>query len=50
MFPRVWVAERNGYSQSEGLEPHFDIFDNPDKIDEAMRSGEVDGGNITPKT
>ena len=38
-YAPVWVAERNGYFRSEGIEPRFEIFDNAEKINEVMRSG-----------
>jgi ABC-type nitrate/sulfonate/bicarbonate transport system substrate-binding protein len=40
-YAPVWVAERKGYFQAEGIEPHFEIFDNAEKINEVMRSGEA---------
>jgi NitT/TauT family transport system substrate-binding protein len=40
-YAPVWVAERKGYFRSEGIEPRFEIFDNAEKINEVMRSGEA---------
>ncbi|SRR5260221_10823255 len=40
-YAPVWVAEQNGYFRDEGVEPHFEIFDNAEKINEVMRSGEA---------
>ena len=40
-YAPVWVAEQNGYFQDEGVDPHFEIFDNAEKINEVMRSGEA---------
>ena len=40
-YAPVWVAEHNGYFQDEGVDPHFEIFDNAEKINEVMRSGEA---------
>jgi NitT/TauT family transport system substrate-binding protein len=38
-YAPVWVAERKGYFQGEGVEPQFEIFDNAEKINAVMRSG-----------
>jgi NitT/TauT family transport system substrate-binding protein len=40
-YAPVWVAERKGYFTAEGVEPRFEIFDNAEKINEVMRSGEA---------
>jgi NitT/TauT family transport system substrate-binding protein len=40
-YAPVWVAEQNGYFRDEGVEPRFEIFDNAEKINEIMRSGEA---------
>jgi ABC-type nitrate/sulfonate/bicarbonate transport system substrate-binding protein len=40
-YAPVWVADQNGYFQDEGVEPQFEIFDNAEKINEVMRSGEA---------
>jgi ABC-type nitrate/sulfonate/bicarbonate transport system substrate-binding protein len=40
-YAPVWVAEQNGYFHDEGVDPHFEIFDNAEKINEVMRSGEA---------
>src|SRR5258708_34163018 len=40
-YAPVWVAEQNGYFRDEGVEPHFEIFDNAEKINEVMRSSEA---------
>jgi NitT/TauT family transport system substrate-binding protein len=40
-YAPVWVAERKGYFRDEGVDPHFEIFDNAEKINEVMRSGEA---------
>ena len=40
-YAPVWVAERKGYFQGEGVNPRFEIFDNAEKINEVMRSGEA---------
>src|SRR3954466_2620970 len=40
-YAPVWVAEQNGYFRDEGVEPRFEIFDNAEKINEIMHSGEA---------
>src|SRR3954466_6429766 len=40
-YAPVWVAEQNGYFRDEGVEPRFEIFDNAEKINEVMHSGEA---------
>jgi ABC-type nitrate/sulfonate/bicarbonate transport system substrate-binding protein len=40
-YAPVWVAEQNGYYRAEGIEPQFEIFDNAEKINEVMHSGEA---------
>jgi ABC-type nitrate/sulfonate/bicarbonate transport system substrate-binding protein len=40
-YAPVWVAEQNGYFHDEGVEPYFEIFDNAEKINEVMHSGEA---------
>lgn len=36
----LWVAERSGYFAEEGLDVRADIYDNAEKINDAMRHGE----------
>lgn len=38
-YAPVWVAERNGYFRDEGVDARFEIFDNAEKINEAMHTG-----------
>jgi len=38
-YAPVWVAEQNGYFRDEGVEARFEIFDNAEKINEAMHAG-----------
>jgi len=40
-YAPVWVAAQNGYFRDEGVEPAFEIFDNAEKINEVMHSGEA---------
>jgi len=40
-YAPVWVAEQNGYFRDEGVEPGFEIFDNAEKINAVMHSGEA---------
>jgi ABC-type nitrate/sulfonate/bicarbonate transport system substrate-binding protein len=40
-YAPVWVAEQNGYFRDEGVEPRFEIFDNAEKINAVMHSGEA---------
>jgi ABC-type nitrate/sulfonate/bicarbonate transport system substrate-binding protein len=40
-YAPVWVAERKGYFTDEGVEPRCEIFDNAEKINGVMRSGEA---------
>jgi NitT/TauT family transport system substrate-binding protein len=40
-YAPVWVAERKGYFQDEGVEPQFEIFDSAEKINAVMHSGEA---------
>ncbi|MBX9828333.1 MAG: ABC transporter substrate-binding protein [Xanthobacteraceae bacterium] len=40
-YAPVWVAERKGYFKDEGVEPRLEIFDNAEKINAVMRSGEA---------
>jgi NitT/TauT family transport system substrate-binding protein len=40
-YAPVWVAERNGFFKDEGVEARFEIFDNAEKINEAMHSGRL---------
>jgi NitT/TauT family transport system substrate-binding protein len=40
-YAPVWVAEQNGYFGQEGVEPKFEIFDNAEKINTVMHSGEA---------
>ncbi|MBX9842791.1 MAG: ABC transporter substrate-binding protein [Xanthobacteraceae bacterium] len=40
-YAPVWVAERKGYFEDEGVEPRFEIFDNAEKINAVMRAGEA---------
>ena len=39
IYAPVWIAERNGYFRDEGIDAHFEIFDNAEKINEAMHAG-----------
>jgi NitT/TauT family transport system substrate-binding protein len=38
-YAPVWVAEQNGYFRNEGVDARFEIFDNAEKINEAMHAG-----------
>ena len=38
-YAPVWVAEQNGYFRDEGIDARFEIFDNAEKINEAMHAG-----------
>ena len=38
-YAPVWVAEQNGYFRDEGVDARFEIFDNAEKINEAMHAG-----------
>jgi ABC-type nitrate/sulfonate/bicarbonate transport system substrate-binding protein len=38
-YAPVWVAERSGYFKDENIEARFEIFDNAEKINEAMHAG-----------
>jgi len=40
-YAPVWVAAQNGYFRDEGVEPQFEIFDNAEKINGVMHSGEA---------
>lgn len=40
-YAPVWVAEQNGYFRDEGVETRFEIFDNAEKINEAMHAGQA---------
>ena len=40
-YAPVWVAEQNGYFRDEGVEARFEIFDNAEKINEAMHAGQA---------
>ncbi|AMN40795.1 ABC transporter substrate-binding protein [Rhodoplanes sp. Z2-YC6860] len=40
-YAPVWVAQENGYFADEGIEPKFEIFDNAEKINGVMHSGEA---------
>lgn len=40
-YAPVWVAEQNGTFRDEGVEPKFEIFDNAEKINTVMHSGEA---------
>src|SRR5258707_13897381 len=40
-YAPVWVAEQNGYFRDEGVDARFEIFDNAEKINEVMHSGEA---------
>jgi NitT/TauT family transport system substrate-binding protein len=40
-YAPVWVAQENGYFGDEGVEPKFEIFDNAEKINGVMHSGEA---------
>jgi ABC-type nitrate/sulfonate/bicarbonate transport system substrate-binding protein len=39
-YAPVWTAEQNGYFKDEGIDVQFDIYDNAEKINEAMHSGD----------
>ena len=39
-YAPVWTAERKGYFKDEGLDIEFEIYDNAEKINEAMRAGD----------
>ena len=39
-YAPVWTAERKGYFKDEGLDVEFEIYDNAEKINEAMRAGD----------
>ena len=39
-YAPVWTAEQKGYFKDEGLDVEFEIFDNAEKINEAMRAGD----------
>ena len=38
-YAPVWIAEQNGYFQDEGVDARFEVFDNAEKINEAMHAG-----------
>src|SRR4029078_10754187 len=38
-YAPVWVAEQNGYFRDEGIDARFEIFDNAENINGAMRAG-----------
>jgi ABC-type nitrate/sulfonate/bicarbonate transport system substrate-binding protein len=38
-YAPVWVAQHNGYFEDEGVDPKFEIHDNAEKINDAMKSG-----------
>ena len=38
-YAPVWVAEHNGYFRDEDVDARFEIFDNAEKINEAMHAG-----------
>jgi ABC-type nitrate/sulfonate/bicarbonate transport system substrate-binding protein len=38
-YAPVWVAERSGYFKDENIDARFEIFDNAEKINEAMHAG-----------
>ena len=40
-YAPLWVAEQNGYFRDEGVEARFEIFDNAEKINEAMHAGQA---------
>lgn len=40
-YAPVWTAEQKGYFKNEGLDVRFEIFDNAEKINEAMHSGKM---------
>jgi ABC-type nitrate/sulfonate/bicarbonate transport system substrate-binding protein len=40
-YAPVWTAEQRGYFKDEGLDVHFEIYDNAEKINEAMHAGEM---------
>src|SRR5882724_916419 len=40
-YAPVWVAKQNRYFRDEGVDARFEIFDNAEKINEAMHSGEA---------
>ena len=40
-YAPVWVAEQNGYFRDEGVEARSEIFDNAEKINEAMHAGQA---------
>ena len=39
-YAPVWTAERKGYFKDEGVDVQFEIYDNAEKINEAMRAGD----------
>ncbi len=41
-YAPVWVAEHKGFFRDEGLAPTFAIFDNAEKINEALHGGGAD--------
>jgi ABC-type nitrate/sulfonate/bicarbonate transport system substrate-binding protein len=38
-YAPAWTAEHNGYFKDEGLNVRFEVFDNAEKINTAMRAG-----------
>jgi ABC-type nitrate/sulfonate/bicarbonate transport system substrate-binding protein len=38
-YAPVWTAEHNGYFKDEGLDVRLDIYDNAEKINDAMHAG-----------
>jgi ABC-type nitrate/sulfonate/bicarbonate transport system substrate-binding protein len=38
-YAPVWTAEQKGYFEDEGLDVKFEIYDNAEKINEAMHAG-----------
>jgi ABC-type nitrate/sulfonate/bicarbonate transport system substrate-binding protein len=38
-YAPLWVAEHNGYLRDEGIAAQFDILDNAERINEALRAG-----------
>ena len=48
-YAPVWIAEHNGYFKEEDVHAQFEIFDNAEKINEAMHTEAARIAMGTPK-
>src|SRR4030095_4732852 len=46
----LWIAQEKGHLKAEGIEAAIEVYDNAEKINEALRSGKVQIAVSTPES